>query len=58
MDNTDIINTLESLKIAENDSITLLASIFEIEIYVKQTMFEKAYALFEVMGSSSWKILT
>ncbi|OBZ85165.1 hypothetical protein A0J61_06784 [Choanephora cucurbitarum] len=47
LDNTDIINTLESLKIAENDSITLLASIFEIEIYVKQTMFEKAYALFE-----------
>ncbi|KAI8368802.1 hypothetical protein EDC96DRAFT_504416 [Choanephora cucurbitarum] len=47
LDNTDIINTLESLKIPENDSITLLASIFEIEIYVRQAMFEKAYALFE-----------
>ncbi|KAI8097802.1 uncharacterized protein B0P05DRAFT_92144 [Gilbertella persicaria] len=39
---------LESLKVQENDAISILASIFEIQVYVGEKMFDKAYQLFEL----------
>lgn len=40
---------LQSVKSnVQNDAITMLASVFELEIYAHQDNFEKAYELFEV----------
>jgi S-adenosylmethionine hydrolase len=45
---------LQSVKSnVQNDAITMLASVFELEIYTNQGNFEKAYELFEVKSRLS-----
>lgn len=44
-----VVDMLQSVKKeSDNDAISMLASVFELEIYTHQGDFDKAYALFEV----------
>lgn len=46
-----VVDMLQTVKTEESDhdAISMLASVFELEIYTHQGEFDKAYALFEVI---------
>ncbi|CAO3628445.1 unnamed protein product [Mucor fragilis] len=49
-----VVDMLQSVKKeSDNDAISMLASVFELEIYTHQGDFDKAYALFETIESLS-----